>query len=162
MSLDFSEIGKLTGGLDAIRLKLKQQGEHKAVRAGARVIQEAMVERTPVQAGTNVGSDSLEPGAMKDDIRVQMIDDEGEPAALIGPGKKTAHVANWVEYGHRMVTGGQSKLLGKGKSRGSGKASMVDVPAHPFLRPAFEASEQEALAAVEASLSKDLEEVARA
>lgn len=156
MALDLSEMTGLTTGLDRIRLQMKEQGRKKAVRAGAAVIRKAMVENTPVLAGTNVGSDSLKPGAMKNDIRVAMIDEEGDPAALIGPGKKTAHVAGWVEYGHRMVSGGQSKVLDSGKTRGPGKASEVDVPSHPFLRPAFESSEAAALDAVSVTLAEEL------
>lgn len=161
MALDLSEMANLTSGFERIRLQMREQGRRKAVRAGARVIQAAMIESTPVLAGTNAGSDSLEPGAIKGDIRISSIVEDGEPAALIGPGKKTAHVAGWVEYGHRMVSGGQSKVLAGGKTSGSGKAG-EDVPAHPFLRPAYERSEAAALEAVSTTLEAELNEVAEA
>lgn len=114
----------------------------KAVRAAGIVVRDAMIERTPVNIEKNAGSNSLEPGAVKADIKVRFPAQEQvlETTALIGPGAKTAHVARWVEYGHRDVHGGQSKVGADGKVRGHGVANIEDVPAHPFLRPAYEAS----------------------
>lgn len=112
----------------------------KAVRAGGNVIRDAMIEHTPVLIEKNAGSNSLPPGAVKADIKVRFPAQEQvlETTALIGPGSKTKHVARFVEYGHRMVSGGQSKVLASGKLSGPGKASSKDVSAHPFLRPAYE------------------------
>jgi HK97 gp10 family phage protein len=152
-------------GLDAMKARMAGMAEavsgpiaHKAVRAGGRVIQEAMIERTPENVERNAGSDSLEPGAVKADIKVRFPADENalEATATIGPGGKTSHVARWVEYGHRMVSGGQSKLGPDGKLRGPGKAAEVDVPADPFLRPAFEASEAPAMDAIAETLATEL------
>lgn len=133
----------------------------RAVRAGGRVIQAAMIERTPVLIEKNAGSDALEPGAVRADIKVRFpaAQNQFEATALIGPGGKTSHVARFVEYGHRMVTGGQSKVLASGKVRGRGKVAEQDVPAHPFLRPAWEESVAEAQAAEVDSLRNDLQKV---
>ncbi len=128
----------------------------RAVRAGGKVIQAAMTERAPVQQFRSAGSNSLEPGELRGDIRNSVVVDGDEVAAIIGPSRKTAQVARWVEYGHRMVKGGYSKVLANGKTRGPGKASEVDVPAHPFLRPAYEESVGVAEEAVRATLLEEI------
>lgn len=140
--------------LDVLRLGMVQKVSASAVRAGADVIAEAMTTAAPVLDAKTAGSTALEPGALKADIRTtQGRTEEGEVAAFAGPGHETAHVARFVEYGHRMVHGGQSKVVdGEGRTRGAGVASEIDVPAHPFLRPAFEASVTEAAAARDAVL----------
>jgi HK97 gp10 family phage protein len=160
VALDLSEMTNITSGLERIRLQMKEQGRKKAVRAGAKVIQKAMIENAPIIKPGTAGSSSLAPGALKSDIRIASIDDDGDPGALIGPGTKTEHVARWVEYGHRMVSGGQSHILADGKAHGPGKAAEKDVPGYPFLRPAFEGSEAAALDAVSVTLEEELEKAA--
>lgn len=49
-----------------------------------------------------------------------------------------AYKANWVEFGHRMVT----HKWGKRDSH-----FVRDIPAHPFMRPAADASDEAALSA---------------
>jgi len=153
-------------GLDALKARMAGMREHvsgpiarKAITAGGHVIQDAMVERTPVNVEKNAGSNSLEPGAIKADIKVRFPAQEQplETTATIGPGGKTSHVARWVEYGHRMVSGGQSKIGADGKLRGPGTAAEKDVPAYPFLRPAFEASEGPAMDIIAETLGTELQ-----
>jgi hypothetical protein len=82
----------------------------------------------------------LPDGALKSDITVTTHRyKDGTPYVTVQPGKYTARVAQWVEYGHRLVRGGYSKVLKNGKTRGIGKV-IGDVAAHPFIRPAYEAS----------------------
>jgi hypothetical protein len=52
-------------------------------------------------------------------------------------------------------------VLPGGKTRGPGKAAEVDVPAHPFLRPAFESSVGAAGEAIAESLQQSFTEVVR-
>lgn len=158
MAIETTGIAEMKARMLALRQQVSGPMAAKAVRAGGRVIRDAMIERTPVNVERNAGSNSLEPGAVKEDIKVRMPAKENqfEATALIGPGKTTSHVARWVEYGHRMVTGGQSKVLPSGKIRGSGKVAEKDVPAYPFLRPAFEESVAAAQEAEVASLREDL------
>jgi len=141
---------------------IREHAEEVAVREGGKVFQLAMVERTPELTGKTPGSDSLAPGAMRADIKVRVVKDElGTAAAYIGPTKKTARVARWVEFGHRLVKGGYLKFTGSGmKMRGKGK-QFGEVPAHPFLRPAYEASEQSAMEAVRESLRVSLAEAVK-
>jgi HK97 gp10 family phage protein len=151
-------------GMEAVAAKLRGLGQEmsasgarRAVIAGGRVIQAAMIETAPVLDKKTANSTSLEPGALKANIRLYLPKDEVPVTAIIGPGAKTAHVARWVEYGHRMVTGGSSVVLSGGRSRGGGTASAVDVPEHPFLRPAFESSVTAAQEAMVASVGETIQ-----
>ena len=139
MKLTLTGVADTRKVLQLMQERVANQGVRKAVRAGANVIREAIEQLTPVQAGRNLGSNSLEPGELQADIGVRMKTKDGNPTAIIGPGPKTAHVAGMVEYGHRAVTGGYSRVQGFGRVRGPGKI-VGNVPAHPFIRPAFESS----------------------
>jgi hypothetical protein len=153
------DASRVVMNFEAIRAQMADQGQRRAVLAGARVIGEAMVERTHVLAGKKKGSDSLEPGELKENIKVRALRDEGQWMGLAGPSGaagKYGKVAYDVEYGHRMVTGGESRMGADGKFHGEGTALEEDVPAYPFLRPAFEASTMPALAAMAESLSGTL------
>jgi len=152
-------IAEMKAKMLAMRQNVSGPISKRAVRAGGNVIKAAMVERTPINAEKNAGSNSLEPGAIKADIKVRFPAQENaqETTAIIGPGTKTGYAARWVEYGHRMVSGGQSKVGPDGRTRGPGKAG-VDVPAHPFLRPAYEASLHAAQDAMAAEAAKGLQE----
>lgn len=130
----------------------------KALRAGGKVIERAMEERAPVLDEHQPGSDALPPHALRDGIRTVSTTEEEQPEVLIGPNAKVAHVARFVEYGHRQVHGGELKLLGDGRTRGTGMA-IGEVPPYPFLRPAFEASLSEAEEVIAASLRESLKEV---
>jgi hypothetical protein len=155
------DASKVLINIEAVRAKMAADGQRRAVLAGARVIGAAMVERIPVLAGKNEGSDSLNPGELKENVRVRTKRIDGETVGLAGPAGgagKYGKIAYDVEYGHRMVTGGESKLGADGNFHGGGKASEKDVPAHPCLRPAFEASAGQALAAMGQSLGETLKE----
>ena len=128
--------------LDATLSNLKEATAKRlvwgALEAGADVFQEAVAQAAPERPDLPSGT-ALPVGALKQDIEIHRgKDDQGAPAVIIGPGKYTAHVARWVEYGHRLVRGGYSKVLKNGKTRGPGK-EVSQVPAHPFIRPAYEA-----------------------
>lgn len=156
MSIEF-DTTELTQALERIRLRLETEGQRKALHNGGKVIADAMIERAPVLAARTAHSTALVPGALKADIGVRLRTEGGEHYAYIGPGKLTRHVARWVELGHRSVHGGYSHIAPGGKFRGPGVAG-DDVPAHPFIRPAYEASEAAALAEVAATLKLYIEE----
>lgn len=146
----------------ALRAGIREQGVRDGVRAGAAVIRDAMIAAAPVLDEKTANSTSLDPGAMKEDIRSRLraTDKQGFASSIIGPGAKTAHVAFWVEFGHRLVRGGHSKVLASGKTQGPGR-EVGFVPAHPFLRPAFEGSIDDALAAFAAKVRQFFMEVLR-
>jgi HK97 gp10 family phage protein len=167
MPTELSGMKELVANMTSLRQNVRGPGARKAVRSGGNVIKLAMVEDTPVLIEKSAGSNSLEPGEVKAGIRVRMTvedDDVNEAVALVGPtGKggtigKTAHL---VEYGHRMVTGGKSKLDIAGNFRGGGKVHEQDVPAHPFLRPAFERSAAGAMDAMAEAFGETVSEAAK-
>lgn len=157
MDIQMAGMSELVQRMRAMPKVIQGNAARKAVRAGAQVIRTAMVENTPIQAVKTASSNSLDPGELQADIGTRTTLKNGEAEAWVGPGKKTERVALWVEYGHRAVKGGYSKVLANGKTRGPGKASAVDVPAHPFLRPAFEESAEAAGEAMQAVLLTEIE-----
>jgi HK97 gp10 family phage protein len=158
MELELTGVQELVAKLEKARVQMTGPEMKKALRAGGRVIKAAMVERAPVLDAKTANSTSLEPGALREGIRVYAPPNDDPADVLIGPAARVAHVARWGEYGHRQVSGGYLKLLGNGSTRGTGEAG-EDVPAHPFLRPAFEASVAEAGEAIAASLAESYREV---
>lgn len=158
MEINF-DTSKLAAHLEEVQRRVVQGGKRKAVLAGARVIAKAMAERTPIQRHRTPGSDSLDVGELKANIvaRTGIDDSDGEPTGLAGPKGEVAYVAHFVEYGHRIVSGGYSHVLPGGKVQGPGKVHDEEVPPHPFLRPAFEQSADAALAAVTEELTKQFE-----
>jgi hypothetical protein len=125
--------------------------------AGGKVLQNEVRLRAPERTSLPQGN-SLPPGVLKGDIELRFgITDEGLPAAIVKPGKYTAHVARWLEYGHRLVRGGYSRVLAGGRVRGRGQ-EVGSVPAYPFIRPAFETAREAAIAATTESLRTNLPE----
>lgn len=156
-------------GLKELQAKLADLGTkagHKVVREalleGGKVLQTAIAERAPERPELPSGT-ALQPGALRQDIELHIGTADGRPAAIVEPGKYTRHVAGWVEYGHRIVKGGYSRLLhgrNEGKHRGPGH-QIGDVPAHPFIRPGYEAARVEAAHVTCAAIAKGITEAGR-
>jgi hypothetical protein len=102
----------------------------KALARAAAVFEEELAARCPE---SDYSTSSEEYGHLIENIASQItIDTQGRGGkARIGFGKK-GFLALWLEYGHRMVTH-------KGRQVGT-------VEATPFVRPAFEAAADRALA----------------
>jgi hypothetical protein len=124
MDFEIKGMKELVAKLEKARVDMAGPEMKKALRAGGKVIQQAMIERAPMLDGKTPGSDSLEPGALKSHITVSVPASDNPIEAIIGPNSKVAYVARFVEYGHRQVSGGYLKLLGNGKSRGTGTAGV--------------------------------------
>jgi len=157
-------------GLHELDAKLGELGDKAAkriinagLRAAGDIFEAAVRARAPVRAGGTSGS-ALPPGALKNDISYHIggTEDGGRPlpAVYVRPGKYTQRVANWVEYGHRQVHGGYLKLLATGKRRGPGRETGA-VPAHPFIRPAYEAARGAAAQACCDALAAGVEKAAK-
>jgi HK97 gp10 family phage protein len=148
-------------GLSDLQAKLSQLSTkdadtaiRKALRAGAEIERDAISERAPIKDTTG---GVLPDGALANDIVIKMTrDDQGNRMAVVGPDKYTAWIAAFVEYGHRQVTGGRSRLLKNGKTKGPG-VQVGDVPEHPFIRPAFESSEQRVADVMATTLAAEIE-----
>ena len=147
--------------LDQLAADMRDRIALDATKAASQVIADAMRERAPERVITTPHSNAIPRGALKRDIRVKatLDADAGMVVATIGP-SHYAHVARWVEYGHRLVKGGSSKVLGSGKTSGAG-AEIGEVPPHPFLRPAFGESLQQAMETFRATPAQGITEVLR-
>lgn len=136
-------LSELEENLLNLSAKAANNATTKALVAGGKVIRAAIAERAPIRPLLPSGT-ALPPGALATDIELAVgKDQKGLPMVVISPGKRTAHVAEWVEYGHRLVRGGYSKRKG-GKAQGPGR-EIGHVSAHPFIRPGYEASIAEAV-----------------
>lgn len=148
--------------LDDLTTKAADRCIRKALKAGAEIEQAAIVERAPVKDTTG---GMLPDGALKSDIVIKIKrDDDGVLNAVVGPDKLTAHVARWVEYGHRLVQGGRSKLIKSGKNAGKtvGPGKEVGmVEEHPFIRPAYEATRTEVANAICTTLATEVEKASQ-
>jgi HK97 gp10 family phage protein len=152
---------ELDDKLTALKATEAKKIIRKALRDAGKVVQAAVQERAPERPPLPSGT-ALPPGALALDIELGLgFDDDGIPAAIVGPGKYTEHAARWVEYGHRLVRGGYSKVLANGRRRGAGK-EIGEVPAHPFIRPGFEASAGPATEVLIESVKSGIEKAMKA
>lgn len=106
------------------------------LRAGGQVIEEHMAGRVPDKTG-DLLSDLGTTITLDSDFRGGI--------AQVGFTSAQAHKAGWVEYGHRMV------------SHEPDKAEIGQVQPHPFMRPAADASAEEAVEAFTETVMAELE-----
>jgi HK97 gp10 family phage protein len=157
LTVEIQGLAELQAKLNDLSTKAADAAMRKALKAGAVIEQAAITERAPIKDGTG---GILPDGALKNDIVFKIRrDDRGGMTAVVGPDKYTAHVARWVEYGHRLVRGGYSKKLADGSTRGPGK-EVDQVPEHPFIRPAWEASREAVTTAITTTLAEEIEKAA--
>jgi HK97 gp10 family phage protein len=145
-----------------------------AMGTGARVIKDEAVRFAPEWTGS-VSQGHPPPGTLKRAIyTVRLVDKctatlEAWKVGVRSGKNKTArrgasvvsldaYYASWVEYGHFA-------RVGKGTSKDAKKAAQALgvaawVPAHPFMRPAFETKKGEAVRAMQAYLDDNLHTVA--
>jgi HK97 gp10 family phage protein len=122
-------LDELNATMEALQKGSFEKAARKALRAAGTVIQAAIRERTPIRDDGKHSGTALPSGALAADINLSNVRHPGGTDAYqisVAPGKYTAHVARFVEYGHENAKGGGS------------------TPAHPFIRPGYEASEAEA------------------
>jgi hypothetical protein len=105
------------------------------LNAAAKVIQDAIRARTPVRA-VRVGGDAEYPSLIQT-LKSKVTIDSNYRGGIAEVGFwKQSYVAEWLEYGHRIVGHGKSK-----------EARVVHgmVAPHPFMRPAAEAATERAV-----------------
>ncbi|HTF67029.1 MAG TPA: HK97-gp10 family putative phage morphogenesis protein [Edaphobacter sp.] len=145
--------------LENLSTQAAERAIRKALRAGSSIEEEAIRERAPVRPDLPSGT-ALPPGALANDISstIRKVDDDNF-VSITQPGKLTRHVANWVEYGHRLVRGGRSSVIKSGKNAGKtrGPGSHVgEVKEHPFIRPAYEATAEQVAQAIATTLQEEV------
>jgi len=135
-----------TSALDAKLHRLADKGRldkiiYNALKAGGEIERAALSAAAPVEEiPPSPNSTALPVGAVKSDFKIeQRRDDKGQPIVIVGPGYATRHVVRWLEYGHKIVQGGYSRVVkDKNKNhtslrRGPGKVT-GEVDPHPFVR----------------------------
>lgn len=130
-----------------------RKAQRKGLKKVGEIFQEAIVAAAPEK--TDRGG-LLKPGELKASIkpRVHIASDEGITSGdtsrvVIGPvGHEAQLVANWVENGHK------ARPSNKTKNR---RQRREFVPAHPFVRPAYDATVAAAEAAYIESVTEDLQ-----
>jgi HK97 gp10 family phage protein len=133
--------------LEDLGQSLGEQICRKALRAGGNVMKAAIAANAPVRPDLPSGT-ALPVGALQSDITVIVSKDRSQPdsfSAWIEPGKQTMHVARWVEWGHRLV---------------HGKKEVGDVPATPYIRPAFDANEDLVFGTIAETIATEVNKVA--
>jgi HK97 gp10 family phage protein len=159
VTMEVEGLAAIMAKLDDLSTKGAERASRKAVRAGAEIVQAAIIENAPVNVE---GGGTLPAGAIKNDIVLHVKKQADDViSAIVGPDKLTSHVVRFVEYGHRMVTGGRSRLLKNGTTRGPGVAAEKEVREHPFIRPAWESVAQEVADKVKSTLATEIENEAR-
>jgi HK97 gp10 family phage protein len=153
ISISVEGLSDLQSKLTELSTKQADAAIRKALKAGAEIERAAISERAPIKDTTG---GSLPDGALANDTVVKIKrSQQGNLYAVVGPDTYTAHVARWVEYGHRGVEGGRSQLLANGKTKGPGTHTH-DVPEHPFIRPAFESTRLEVVDAMCQTLADEI------
>lgn len=152
MDIRVEGIAAVKKALEDLDVKVRVKAMKKALEAAGVPMKAAVIERVPTKE--EVGG-KLPVGAMKNDVRMRVTQQDGQLMAVVEFGPLTFYVARWVEYGHRLVKGGTSSMK-RGKLRGSGK-QIGNVEAHPFIRPAFEASKKASFDAFVEQLRKELQ-----
>jgi HK97 gp10 family phage protein len=136
-SIQIEGLAELDAKLQGLPEEIVKKLFRKSLRASGQVIQKEIQSRAPVKVeDSGAKSNSLPPGALKADIktRTKLAPEKGNGSVTIGPGKKTAHVARWVENGHNIV----------GHKPNKKKTGKKTKP-RPFIRPALDASAQKAV-----------------
>ena len=121
------------------------KGYLNALSAAGNVLKDEVDARTPIRLEVS-GEDLLVSGGdLKAALMMKVELDTGLRGGSVDIGfGKQGYKANWVEYGHRMV------------GHKPGKKALGQVPPHPFLRPAFDAKADEAIAVFAESLENTL------
>lgn len=122
-----------------------------AMTAGGQVLLEALQEVAPERPDLPSGT-ALPVGALAADLQTRSSKQaDGTIVNRTGPGKATRHVAGWVEYGHEQAGFARSekRLIG-------GHLEGKFVPAHPWIRIAYETTIDEAVSVVGFVLQEEI------
>lgn len=143
-SFSISGIEEACAIMDRVPEDIVRVGMVRALTAASVPILAAVDVRTPVSAKNELWDDEAFraiPGTGTGDLKkalhadIELFDDGQGGQASINFGNQ-GYIANWVEYGHRMI--GHVSL---GKMR----KIYDNVPPKPFMRPGAEASAEQAI-----------------
>jgi hypothetical protein len=137
--------------LDRVPPMVATVGIVRGLHAAASVIQRAIRQGTP-QRINRVGGDAADV-ELVDDLQTRVtVDSNGRGgSAEIGFWKK-GYLAEWIEFGHRIVT------HAPGRKNKPGSQYVGDVPADPFIRTAADTSAEKAMDAYVAAVNESLQQ----
>lgn len=114
-------------------------GFNRALDAAGQIIEDAIEAKTPTREIKGAGIYGLDFGALKGDIyHTVELDSNYRGGRAIITFRKYSHIANFVEYGHRMLSHSKRPISGPKTAGGM-------VRAYPFMRPATEAVREQAV-----------------
>lgn len=132
-------LDELKAKIDNVSHQALRDAERKALRAVGKLMLDAVMENAPTK---HVRGGDLAPGELKAGFRsrVHIATDAEETSdqtssVTIAPLKKIEYVARFVENGH----------INAPHKKGGKQPEPANTPAHPFVRPAFDANEQKAI-----------------
>jgi hypothetical protein len=131
------------------------RGFFKAAQAGANIIADVLESNTPIKEEDTGGL--LERGELRELLMISIeVDSQFRGvSADIGFGPRGGRVANFLEYGHRILPHAPPKPR---NSQAYLSAVMGDVAPNPFMRKSFDASAEAAIDAFTESLKMTLAE----
>lgn len=163
--VNITGLKELNEKLAALRNDLAVRAMRMASRQAGKVFQEGMKALAPRGRGrlqeTKKGEQRVH---LADDIKVRVKVDKstGDATVTVGPSKRTAYIANFLEFG----TGSHLIMAKKGGSLfipGVGFVKHIQHPgsaAHPFMRPAFDSLWERAVSVFKETLANRIERLA--
>jgi len=125
---DISSAVEMLKGLDGA---VKEKAIRAALKAGAEIEQKEIQANCPERIDLPSGT-ALPIGALRSDVIIKLSGkNANRPYAVIKFGKYSAHVARWVEDGHKIIHGGRGQ-----HGTDTGKSTKPN----PFVSRSFEAS----------------------
>lgn len=156
MTVDVQGLKELEASLKTVQEELQVKGIRTALRAGGRVFLESM--RSMVRRSPGRDPSGKTRRHLVDDLRVRTSVPGGVPTAKIGPGRKTRHIANWLEFGTapHLIKARRAKALFIPGGHPITEVHHPGAPAKPFIRPAFDTQWRAALDAYKDVLARQI------
>ena len=148
LSLKVLGLKELSSQLDALPLRVAQRILGKAVSAGARIVREEAIARAPVDTG-----------ALRSQIFTKRERSESayEKTTIVGVKNGLARYGNTAANRRMNRAGKEYKVDGKTFYWKFLEFGTHKMKAHPFLRPAFDEKQWEAVRVIQESLEKNLD-----
>lgn len=173
-------LDKLQEQLAQISDRMGQNALRSATNAGAALIRNEARAQAPeyeVDKHHRIAAGHPLPGTLKRSIITKFIREESTSTNVVyyvtvrkgikyrkqgknGNLSQDAYYASWIEFGH--YAGGSTKGMTQKSARAARKAGALDgaryVLARPFMRPAFDAQKENAVAAMKEKLAARLDD----
>jgi HK97 gp10 family phage protein len=152
---------ELEAALKTLEAELQVKGIRAGLRAGGVVFRDAMKALVSRSSGTRALdlAQGKQRRHLADDLRVRTSFSGGVPTARIGPGSKTRHIANWLEFGtapHVIKARRAKELFFPGSGHPITEVHHPGTAPHPFIRPAFDTQSGNALGAFKTVVARQI------